>query len=123
MARGTNTAELDSMLEVYGYPTPSQRLDAGLRDPLLARPVVTPGRMAAVLAEHRAIVGVKINKSTGDLRPSGILHWVVVESVIPDGVNRGWVELYNPFPNRMQRYSWAEFVVSMGAPYGILVRR
>lgn len=123
MARGTNTAELDSMLSIYGYPTPSTRLDTGLRDPLLGRPVVTPGRMAAMLSNHRAIVGVKISKSTGDLRTSGILHWVVVEDVAPDGINRGWVELYNPFPNRMQRYSWAEFVASMGAPYGIWVRR
>jgi hypothetical protein len=123
MARGTNTAELDSMLSSYGYPTPSTRLDTGLRDPLLGRPVVTPGRMAEMLSTHRAIVGVKISKSTGDLRTSGILHWVVIEDVTPDGINRGWVELYNPFPNRMQRYSWTEFVASMGAPYGIWVRR
>jgi len=122
IARGTNIAEVDSMLSAYGYP-PSLRLDVGLRDQVLDRPVVTPGRMDALLSNYQAIASVKINKLSGNLERSGILHWVVVERVIPDGVNRGWVELYNPFPNRMQRYSWGEFLQSMGTPYGLLVKR
>lgn len=122
MARGTNAAELNSMLSVYGYE-PSISLEAGLRDPVRQRAVITPGRVANMLNAYRAIVGVKISKSTGNLQPNGILHWVVLEAVIPDGINRGWVELYNPFPNRMQRYSWNEFTQSMGAPYGLWVKR
>lgn len=123
-ARGTDVGELDSMLMfAFGYSVPSLRLDAGLSDPILGRPLVTPGRFAQQLSGHRAIVSVHIDSVTGNLRGSGILHWVVVESVIPDGVNRGWVELYNPFPNRMQRYSWNEFINSMGSPYGVLVAR
>lgn len=121
-ARGTSPFELNSMLAVYGY-IPSIRLEDGFYDRVLERALVSPGRMAKLLETHRAIAGVKISGSTGTLQNSGVLHWVVVEKVIPDGVNRGWVELYNPFPNQMQRYSWSEFAASMGSPYGLLVKR
>lgn len=121
-SRGTGLDDLDSMLAVYGY-MPSARLTALLFDYILQRSLVSPGRMLTLLENYRAIVSVKINGATGNLQPSGILHWVVLEKVIPDGINRGWVELYNPFPNQMQRYSWNEFVASMGAPYGLWVKR
>ena len=122
-ARGTDFGELDSMLSVAGFATPSLRLDAGLRDPLLNRPLVTPGRMSRLAQDYRAIVGVKIDGVTGALRGGGIAHWVVLENVYPDGINRGTVEIYNPFTNTMQGYSWPEFATSMGAPYGLWVGR
>lgn len=122
MARGTDLGELDSMLAVYNY-MPSLRLQNALMDPLLKRPVVTPGRLLNLLIENRIIVGVKISKATGNLQASGILHWVVLEEVIPHGVDRGLVKLYNPFPNQHQTYSWAELKASMGNPYGLVVKR
>jgi hypothetical protein len=122
-ARGTDLGELDSMLSLFGFSTPSLRLDAGLRDPILNRALVTPARMERMLQTHRAIVGVKIGGVTGYLRGGGIAHWVVVEQVYPNDVNRGHVEIYNPFSNTMQGYSWSEFVNSMGSPYGIWVAR
>jgi hypothetical protein len=40
---------------------------------------------------------------------------VVLDKVIPDGINRGWVEIYNPFPNKRQMYSFNEFIKSCKA--------
>jgi hypothetical protein len=58
-----------------------------------------------------------------DMRGSGALHWVVVDRIVADGVNRGFMELYNPAPNRVQLYSWDEFIKSAGSPYGLWVPR
>lgn len=122
-ARSTGLDELDSMLAVFGYETPSTRLSSALTDAVLRRPLVTPARMARLLKTHRIIVGVKIDAASGNLRGGGIGHWVTLESITPDGINRGWATLYNPFPNRMQRYSWDELVKSMSSPSGLLVKR
>lgn len=121
-ARGTTAEELKSMLSVYG-PDLSMNLDKGLWEPVLNRPLVTPGRMAKMLETHRAIVSVHIDGATGNLRGGGILHWVVLDQVIPDGAGRGWVELYNPFNNRVQRYSYDELIKSMGGLYGVWTKR
>lgn len=75
-SRGTSPDEVNNMLSVYGY-MPSMRLDKGLRDPVLKRPLVSPGRMAKLLEAYRGIVGVKISSASGNLQSSGILHWVV----------------------------------------------
>jgi hypothetical protein len=118
----TGIPDLDSILSLFGFPVPSVTFNGGLKDPLLGRALITPARMAAKLQTHQAIIGVKINSLTGELRPTGTPHWVVLEKCIPDGINRGMIELYNPFPNRIQRYSWNEFATSAGL-LGIWVER
>lgn len=120
-ARGTNVAELESMLSVYQRD--SVRLERGLHDAVLGRALVSPRRMADQLANYAAIVSVRIHAQTGNLQPTGILHWVVLTNIYPDGVNRGLVEVYNPFPNQVQRYSWTEFIAAMGTPYGLWVAK
>ena len=122
-ARTTGLPDLESMLSVFGFPAPSIRLDVCLRDPLLERALVTPARMERLLEMHQAIVGVKIETTLGRLKPNGIGHWVVLNTVYPHGVNGGMVEIYNPFTNLMEGYSWAEFTASMGAPLGLWVAR
>lgn len=122
-SRTTGLPDLENMLSLFGYPAPSVRLDAGLRDPILERALVTPARMESMLQLHQAIVGVKIESYLGRLKPSGIGHWVVLENVYPHGINGGHVEIYNPFTNQMEGYSWAEFTASMGAPLGLWVAR
>ena len=52
----------------------------------------------------------------------GVLHWVVLETVMPEGMG-GLVHLYNPFTNGMEMYSWGELVASMGQPYGVVAER
>lgn len=122
-ARTTGLPDLESMLSIYGYPAPSVRLDAGLRDPILGRALVTPQRMENMLQLHQAIVGVRIETHLGRLKPGGVRHWVVLNSVYQHGVDGGMVEIYNPFTNLMEGYSWAEFTNSMGAPLGLWVAR
>lgn len=109
----TGLDALDSMLSVYDYSIPCQHFDAGLTDPLIGFKV-SPGRLKEMLQRNYLIAGVKIDLVSGRLRGEGISHWVVVDEVTPNGINQGWVELYNPFPNRREEYSYDEFIRSAG---------
>jgi hypothetical protein len=94
--------------------------------------------MAKMLKTHYLIAGVGIESLKGRLKTgsNAIRHWVVVERITPAGKqyqnkyfggNRGWVELYNPFMNVIEEYSYREFTTSMhetGADwYGLWVKR
>lgn len=122
-SRGTDLGDLDSMLAALGREIPSARYNVALRDPVLGRPIVTPERVKALLEDNFIISSCHISGLTGSLRGSGILHWVVLESIEIEDVGRARVTLYNPFVNKLQEYSWAELVGSMGQPYGVLVER
>ena len=109
----TDLATLNSMLSAYGYLTPCLRFDDGLRDQVIGFKI-SPGRLQKMLDRNYLIAGVKIDLAIGRLRGEGVSHWVVVDKVTPNGVNQGWVELYNPFPNRREEYSYDEFIHSAG---------
>lgn len=121
-SRGTSDADLDIMLSMFDYQLPSVKISAALYDPIARRTMLTPGRMADILKDNRVIYSVRINTQTGKLARSGVLHWVVLEEVIPDEF-RGAVKLYNPFNNKFERYAWEQLVESGGTPYGVLVPR
>ena len=104
---------LVSMLGVYGQVGPSMHFDEGLRDPFMGLKI-SPGRLKKMLKDHYLIVAVHIDLISGRLRGEGLNHWVVLDKVTPNGVNGGWVELYNPFPNRREEYSYDEFMRSVG---------
>lgn len=120
-SRPTGAEVVQSMLEVYGKVGVS--LSTKLQDTIKRDALVSPGRFAALAKDNYIIVFVKIDAISGNLRGSGVSHWICVTEVVPDGVNRGWVTFYNPFPNQMQRESWATFAASMGLPYGLVVKR
>jgi len=107
--KATGVDALESMLKVYNHPFPITRFQAGLTDPIIGFRI-TPGRIARMLEKHYLIAGVRIDNLTGKLRGQGVGHWVVLDKIKPYGVNGGWVELYNPFPNRRQEYSYDEFI-------------
>lgn len=121
--KGTGLVDLDTILKMYGCDYPSLRLYNELVDPVRNVPVFTTGRMKYFADRYQIIIGCKISSNTGRLQPSGILHWVVVESVEPDRIYGGLVHLYNPFCNRKEDYSWNEFKTSVGSPNGLLVKR
>jgi hypothetical protein len=110
--RPTGVDALQSMVKVMGLE--SQTFDQGLYDPTLKRAVLSPGRFQAKLeAGWRLIAGVVIGLD-GKIIPTGTLgHWVVLEDVCPVRNGDGFVTLYNPYPNRMQGYSYGEFIASM----------
>lgn len=120
----TGIDALDSMLKVYGFPIPSLTFKAGLTDPLIGFKI-SPGRLQKMLDTYYLIAGVRISNVTGKLRGQGIGHWVVLNNVIPTGVNGGWVEIYNPFPNKRQEYSYDEFINACGGPSwtGLWIKR
>jgi hypothetical protein len=79
---------------------------------------------AAGLLSGLAIASVKIDGVTGILRGQGILHWVVITNVMEERCGNGLVEVYNPFQNRLEVYSWREFVASAQSPYGaVLIKK
>lgn len=122
-SRTTGISDLNKMLDLFdGYQTPMITIQSALMDADLERPLMTPGRILDVLYDHRIIIGCKIEGQFGRLRPSGIAHWVVVESIEPEG-RGGLVKIYNPFSNRAETYTWEQFVESVKTPYGILVPR
>jgi hypothetical protein len=109
----TGAPVVNNMLKVYGYPDNYITFQAGLggnNDMLY-----TPGRFQKMLATHYLIAAVRIDSVAGNIGEGPIGHWVVLDKVIPDGINRGWVEIYNPFPNKRQNYSFDEFIKSCKA--------
>lgn len=121
-SRGTGLEDLDSMLSLFeGYELPALRLSDYFYDDVTKLTLVTPGRMEKLLLYHKVIISVHIDTRFGNLQRTGVLHWVVLEQVVPDGIGRGFVRIYNPFPNRRQRYLWSEFIASAGQIYGIAV--
>lgn len=67
------------------------------------------------------ITSVNINSNTDLLRGSGVLHWVVVTKVTAERNGLGFVEVYNTAMNRIECYSWLEFINSARQPYGVYV--
>jgi len=123
----TGIDTLASMLKVYGYRTNTDQVltfIAGMTDSVIGLKL-SPGRFQRMLENYYLIAAVKIDAVTGKLRGQGVGHWVVLDKIQPEGINGGWVELYNPFPNKRQEYSYDEFIESCGGPYwlGLWVKR
>jgi hypothetical protein len=74
-----------------------------------------------LLENGSVIASVNIDSSTGLLRGSGALHWVAVTKITAERNGLGFVELYNPAMNRIECYSWLEFINSARQPYGVYV--
>ena len=117
---------LDVMLEVYGYPKHNLKFKDGLTDPGIGF-VPTPGRFKAMLETSYLIANVRIDTSgrlVSKEEGQGVGHWVVLDKIAPYGVNRGRVEIYNPYPNRREEYSYADFIRSCAPTYsGLWVSR
>lgn len=111
-ARGTYPAELVSMFATHGYKAKELSKDLELFP--LGR--YTPYHLSRI---NLPIVSVKIDANTGRLRGQGVGHWVTIVDVLLERTGYGFVTLYNSFPNRLEKYSWSEFILSAGTyPYG-----
>lgn len=126
----TGAEDLKSILNAYGYNTDNGQLIKfrdGLTDPSIGfQP--SQGRIQKMLMTHFLVALVTIN-SYGKLiaKPEntqikrgrnapfiekGIGHWVTVDKLTPNGINAGRVEIYNPFHNKRQEYSFNDFIKS-----------
>jgi hypothetical protein len=107
-ARGTGESDMIQMLNLFDTKAVT------LHDRYKS---YTPGLISNLVG---AIVAVKISTATGRLNGSGVGHWVVVTEVLNERVGYGLVYVYNPFPNRIEVYSYAEFLASARMPYGVI---
>lgn len=105
LGRTTGIYDLEKMLEAYGYITPCKRFNLIPSSPLMIKDV---------LVGYQAIIGVHIDY-TGYLVGSGIPHWVVLENLTLVDNNHSIVDIYNPYTNNIEPYSWREFMNSTGA--------
>lgn len=118
--KGTGIDDLYSIFTMYGYVPGMLRFDLGLKDYVLSRAVLTPRRLLKMLEDYGpAIIGVRIGSVSGHLQVSGVAHWVALTGVDPNGIDDGFVEVYNPFKNRRQLYPWDQFYASVGSPWGL----
>lgn len=77
----------------------------------------------AMLEKYQLIVGVSIDH-TGYLVGLGIRHWVVLERILVIDNNHAICDVYNPFTNAMEAYSWREIMTSTGSyKQGIWIER
>ena len=95
-----------------------------VRAETLSMPFYEAEDLLTLISEYAGvIVSCRINKYSGRLIGGGnVLHWVVVREVFPERTGYGTIGVYNPFSNRDEIYSWAEFTASCGQPYGVVVR-
>jgi len=117
-ANTTGINDLKDMVAIYGGET--ELLSNLLKDKSV--PILSPRRLQSVVNKWRIVIACRISGATGELRASGIPHWVVLDKVIPDGINRGFVEIWNPFSGRGERYGWREFSESVYPPYGLAIK-
>ncbi len=108
-ARGTYAEELVKIFDLFGKQA----------ETLAKYKSYTPDLLNNLIG---AIVGVKISPRTGRLAGSGAGHWVVVTEVLNERAGYGLVYIYNPFPNRIEVYSYAEFLASAQKPYGAMMQ-
>jgi hypothetical protein len=118
-ARGTASSELIEMFDIYTRE--SRQLVTALYEPHIKRSRYTIKGIRRLLETGSVIVSVNIDGNSGLLRGSGVLHWVAVTKVTPECNGLGFVEVYNPAMNRIECYSWLEFINSAREPYGVYV--
>lgn len=84
----------------------------------------SPYMLYNLIQNNWLIVACNIDGGLGYLRGSGVGHWVLVMDVVQDRQGFGWVDVFNPFNNCVERYSWREFLASTrNYPYGVIVEK
>jgi hypothetical protein len=117
--RGTGSSELTEMFNIYNRE--SQQLRTVMYQPHMNRSRYTIQGLQNLLKTGSVIASVNIDNKTLQLRGSGLLHWVAVTKVIAERNGLGSVEMYNPAMNRIEWYSWQEFISSAREPYGAYI--
>lgn len=114
LARTTGIYDLNKMLGAYDATNTFPLANVIIKHPYIVR---------EQLASYQAIIGVHIDY-TGYLVGKGIPHWVVLESVLVIDDLHAICDIYNPFTNAIEPYSWKELMTSTGAyKYGLWVER
>jgi len=124
-ARGTDAYELQNLFSVFGKTAvllPDLFKDKNIPSRAKNSPYF-PTSTANILQNYHVVASCHINGNTGVLQSSGTLHWVVLKSVQLERWKMGTVEIYNPFMDYVEQYSWREWIASAGYPYGVAVAK
>ena len=116
-SRLTGIDDIKNMLDQYNcsyqdFPAPFKV------DPLIGKPIITPNQLKAQLDQGNAlIIGVNANQQ-GILAQGNVGHWVVVDSIAPQGVDNGQVNaqvlIYNSMPNGQQIVDYKTLLKASG---------
>ena len=121
-ARGTGIEDLQNLFSVFdriAVPISDLFKDANIPSRAKNAPY-TPTRTRDIIASNYVVASCHIDNA-GILRTSGTLHWVVLESVQIERWKMGGVQIFNPFMNSVEWYSWREWIASAGYPYGVAI--
>jgi len=116
--RGTSSQTLIGLLSSFDYSSVS--MSEYFKDELLGRPIITPKRIWDALKSNKIIMGVKIGRD-GIIGHSGnINHWVVLDAIDVYG-SQAIVDVYNPYNNKFEIYSWDEIISNTAGIDGVVV--
>jgi len=104
-ATGTSAEDLMILLALYGKESV-----------LLSK--ILPQYTPELLRPLTCITSCRMDTVTGRLNGGGVGHWVVPVTIHAERCGYGYVEIYNPYPNRIEVYSWPEYLASCRQPYG-----
>jgi hypothetical protein len=113
LGRTTGIYDLTNMLTAYGT--------IGILP--FNKVIMSPYVVQAQLEQYQAIVGVQIDYS-GYLVGKGIPHWIVLDNIMVIDDTHAIVDIFNPYTNAHEPYSWKELMTSTGAyKQGLWVER
>jgi hypothetical protein len=121
-SRTTGVLDLTDMFKTFdGYPKTFSMITDRFK--YNNKIIFSPHKISEVLADSKFIIGCNIEGQYGELRSSGIPHWIVLEAITPE--ERGAVvHYYNPATNSIRTADWYSFISSVTRnPYGIVVPR
>jgi hypothetical protein len=140
--KATFKPQIKKMLEVYQEKDTVLNLGANIREGIREglkklspedqvldlNSIYTPGRMKRILEDYYLIANVGLKggklytKAGGETTFAG--HWIVLDKVKPYGINEGWVEVYNPYYNKREGYTFKQFKnFCANAQTGLWVKR
>ena len=105
LGRTTGIYDLERMLAMFGFKVPMKPFSKIVMNPLVVEDL---------LLDFQAIIGVQIDHS-GYLVGKGIPHWVVLERCVVIDEIHVIVDIYNPYTNAIEPYTWREVMLSTGS--------
>lgn len=118
-ARGTGYQELIDIFSAFSVP--AIPLVEALYESHIGRARYTIKGLNKLLNSGSVIMSVTINGNNGLIQSSGILHWIVLKSIIPERNGLGFTYFYNPAMNNIESDSYAQLMLAAKAVSGVYI--
>lgn len=120
IAPGTGPDDLVKIFSIFDRR--AELLKESLYQSHVGRARYTIKGLNNLLSKGSVIMSIHIDKYTGLIKPSGVLHWIGLKTILAERNGQGFVTFYNPAMNCIESASWNELMQSSGtAPYGVFV--